>query len=92
VIASTFPGLFTIDQLGNMDIRLKMWWLMQAEAMRRQQILLIARGVNMGMATPEGFKKALEDLELVVTKDEVVEANWDMLNLLGGKKWPANSM
>lgn len=85
MIAATFPGLFTAGELETMDVRRKFWWAREAEAVRRQWVYLIARGVNIGMSTPDGFKQATAELELTSSRDERIEGNWEALKMMGGK-------
>jgi len=80
--------MFTWHELVDMGLRQKEYWLRQADAIRRQNIAMIAHGVNIGMA--EKGEEAIEKLELTKTaedsKQQRSEATWNMLCFLGGGK------
>jgi len=80
--------MFTWHELVDMGLRQKEYWLRQADAIRRQNIAMIAHGVNIGMA--EKGEEAIEKLELTKTaedsKQQRSEATWNMLYFLGGGK------
>ncbi len=75
-----------------MGIRQRMYWLRQADAIRRQTIAGIAYGVGAGvsMVFSEQGSEVLDALELEQTKEESKRhksaALWDMLKFIGGGK------
>jgi len=92
MIAAAFPGMFTWSELIDMGLRQRGYWLRQLDALRRQNIAMIAYGVGAGisMAFSDKGQEALEGLELTETLDDVKkqrsEATWDMLKFIGGGK------
>ncbi len=75
-----------------MGMRQKEYWLRQADAVRRQNIAMIAHGVGAGisMAFSKDGQQALDGLELTQTMEEIKkqlsESKWGLIQLLGGGK------
>ena len=92
MIAAAFPGMFTWSELINMGLRQRGYWLRQLDALRRQNIAMIAYGVGAGisMAFSEKGQNALDGLELTKTMEDIknqeAEAKWGLIKLFGGGK------
>ena len=77
--------MFTWGEIFDMGIRQKMYWLKEADALRRQNIALVAHGVSIGMGDGEGRQKAIDELELNETvaeskaKQSEADATIDMI-------------
>ena len=72
-----------------MGVRQRAYWVRQADAIRRQNIALIAHAVSIGMASDkEERQRAIDNLELVKTvresRDERSKATWDLVTVFGG--------
>ncbi len=89
MIAAAFPGMFTWPELIDMGMRQRGYWLRQLDALRRQNIAMVAYGVGAGisMAFSEKGQETLDGLELTETLEDIQEqkskANWDMLKCMG---------
>lgn len=79
--------MFTWQELLDMGLREKGYWLRQADAVRRQTIAMLAHGARLGMADEKGYQKGIDELELAITMDEVKkqesEATWGLMALFG---------
>ena len=73
-----------------MGLREMGYWLRQADAIRRQNIALIAHGIGIGMADKDDHQRAVDALELTQTEKEAREersaATWSLMKLFGGGK------
>ena len=73
-----------------MGVRQRIYWLRQADAVKRQLVADIGYGVRMGMSDPSEYEKAVDELELTRTAEEAraarVENTWAMLYAIGGGK------
>jgi len=81
--------LFTLDEMLEMGIRQRAYWIRQADAIRRQLIAAIAFGVRIGMADSSGYEKGIANLEIGGSNkshESDSKATWDMLFFLGGGK------
>ena len=84
--------MFTWQELVDMEMRQKGYWLRQADAIRRQNMAAIAFGVGAGItaAFSKDGQQALDGLELTQTMEETkkqeAESKWGLIQLLGGGK------
>ena len=80
------------QELIDMGLRQRAYWLRQADAIRRRMIITLAHAarIGSGMMGEEDQRKAIDELELSETKEESKEkqsqATWDMLYFLRGGK------
>lgn len=83
--------MFTWQEILAMGLRERGFWLRQAEALRRQNIALIAHAVGLGMAGDRAEReRAVDALELNATEAESrkqrSEATWGLMRLFRGGK------
>ena len=73
-----------------MGLRQQAYWLRQADAVNRRMMMSLAHAVSIGMAGSEDKQKAIDELELVETKEQSKAKQskgvWDMLKFMGGGK------
>lgn len=66
-----------------MDVRELHTLLMDAEALRRQELYRLASAVRAGMAEMGDYRMFVEQLELTRSKQEAHDSTWDILSLMG---------
>ena len=72
-----------MQEIIDMGIRQRGYWLRQAAALKRQFIADVSYGIRIGMADSKEYQKAIDDLELSTPKTGLKESAWSMLKLLG---------
>ena len=66
-----------------MDWRLRTLWLGEADAIERRRIAELAYAVRIGFADKDGFKQAMDKLEIQRTRRQTAEGTWEMLKMIG---------
>lgn len=81
-----FPGLFTIGELQEMDVRISAYWLRQAKIKALEQQMRMTQAARVAQAIAGEFKKEqyaiMQEISILkghVTRRQIWSRNWEAL-------------